>query len=87
MARTLFSRLSALGNLRENKVLANKTCFTVCEKLFKNDKQGVKWIGCSKEGCTFWAHYKCVGIFPISRHIDDSTFDFYCEIHRNKIIT
>ena len=26
---TLFSRLYALANLRENKVLANKKCFTV----------------------------------------------------------
>ena len=29
MARTLFSRLYALVNLRENKVIANKMCFTV----------------------------------------------------------
>ena len=31
MARTLFLRLYALANLRENKVLANKKCFTVPE--------------------------------------------------------
>ena len=29
LARTLFSRLHALANFRENKVLANKKCFTV----------------------------------------------------------
>ena len=29
LARTLFSRLYDLWNLRENKVLANKKCFTV----------------------------------------------------------
>ena len=29
MAMTLFSRLHALANLRENKVIANKKCFTV----------------------------------------------------------
>ena len=31
--RTLFSRYYALANLRENKVLSNKKCFTVAYKV------------------------------------------------------
>ena len=31
LAWTLFSRVTGLANLRENKVLANKKCFTVCQ--------------------------------------------------------
>ena len=38
LARTLFSRLGTLANLCENKVLANKKCFTVLHFACKRDR-------------------------------------------------
>ena len=54
-----------------------------CGADYNKDRSGIRWLGCSGDGCDVWVHVRCLNIDVIDEKAF-AMFNYYCDMHMKK---